>query len=105
VREDGSSAGTICYRLGKTGQVPLADVGTLAGIAVSAPIPRCRQESSPTHNRWHDRLLKDSGWSGSWIRWLFRNRPKMMFGWGLEFAGHDPDSSLIAWPIIQQPLQ
>jgi hypothetical protein len=35
----------------------------------------------------------------------YRNRTKMTFGWGLEFAGHALDSSLVALPIIQQPLQ
>jgi hypothetical protein len=61
-REDGSSAGTICCRLGKTGQVPLADVGTLAGIAASAPIHRCRQESSPTSlNPWIINFLRIAG--------------------------------------------
>jgi hypothetical protein len=35
----------------------------------------------------------------------YRNKAKMTFGWGLEFAGHDLDSSLLARPIIQQPLQ
>ena len=30
---------------------------------------------------------------------------RITFGWGVEFAGHDLDSPLIARPIIQQPLQ
>jgi hypothetical protein len=40
---------------------------------------------------------QDRGFAG-----YYRNRTKMTFGWGLEFAGHALDSSLIARPIIQQ---
>jgi hypothetical protein len=43
---------------------------------------------------------QDRGFAG-----YYRNRTKMTFGWGLEFAGHYLNSLFIALPIIQQPLQ
>jgi len=85
-REDRSSAGTVSCPLGEKGQVIFADAwGKLAGMGASASIPRCRQEPSPTPNRWHDRLLKDSGWSGSWIRWLLQKQDQdgVWLGFGL----------------------
>jgi hypothetical protein len=47
-------------------------------------------------------FLRIRGGQGRGFAGYYRNRAKITFGWALEFAGHDLDSSLIAQPIIQQ---